>query len=309
MGKDSIGVKNMIKRVVKWIKVPLLFWRKLIAVEQKVEGIDFLLRASLDITKMSPARGHLRLLQLANAVFLRKVTTILERHEIPYWINFGTLLGAVRHGGFIPWDDDLDISILRDDRERMLEILAREFRADGLVKVIPSDCVRIRLLGTPCQIDVFASDPVSFTSDDAGGLDRLKQEFGRLQSALKVDFGRLKRDEGPILNRTDAEIQRLGHDFAKRWSTKGQKYILDGFEGLGKLKIWHWDWIFPIRKISFEGVEFCAPHDPEAMLSAIYGDYMTFPKGAPPHSDILSKLDDKALVKMSQLVAGDSNFC
>ena len=298
----------MIKRAVKWIEAPLLFWRKLLAVEQKAEGIDSLLRASLDITKMPPARGHLRLLQLANTAFLRKVTMILERHEIPYWINFGTLLGAVRHGGFIPWDDDLDISILRDDRMRMLEILDDELCADGAVKIIPSDCVRIRLLGTPCQIDVFASDPVSFSSDDAGSRDRLKREYGQLQSALKVGFDRLRMDERTILNLTDADVQAMGRDFSKRWSEGDLKFVLGGFEGMGKIRIWNWDWIFPLRKICFEGLDLYAPHDVNSVLSAIYGDYMVFPKEFHSHSDILSKLDDKALIRMSQLVAEGSDF-
>lgn len=293
----------MIKRVVKWIEAPLLFWRKLLAVERKVEGIDFLLRSSLDITKMPAARGHLRLLQLANAAFLRRVTMILEQHEIPYWINFGTLLGAVRHGGFIPWDDDLDISILRSDRQRMLEVLGRELCTDGSVRIIPSDCVRVRLLGTPCQIDVFSSDVIALSSEDAGGHERLNHDYREMQSALKVDFSRLCDDKGSILNRTDAEVQYMGREFSKRWSEGDRKFILGGFEGMGKVRLWDWDWIFPLEKLKFEGLEFLAPRNSDAVLSAIYGDYMVFPKMFLSHSDILPRIDDNALCKMSQLVA------
>ena len=53
----------------------------------------------------------------AQMVVLREIEKICERHSIKYFADMGTLLGAVRHKGFIPWDDDLDISMLRDDWE------------------------------------------------------------------------------------------------------------------------------------------------------------------------------------------------
>ena len=51
---------------------------------------------------------------------------LCEEHEIKYFIDFGTLLGAVRHKGFIPWDDDTDISLARDEFVRLYEILLKE---------------------------------------------------------------------------------------------------------------------------------------------------------------------------------------
>ena len=50
------------------------------------------------------------------------VTSLLEQHSIPYFLCWGTLLGAMRHGGLIPWDTDADIGVLVDDRDKLLAL-------------------------------------------------------------------------------------------------------------------------------------------------------------------------------------------
>ena len=57
---------------------------------------------------------------------LSDIAKVCEKHHILWFADFGTLLGAVRHGGFIPWDDDLDICMLRDGWLRFREIAGRE---------------------------------------------------------------------------------------------------------------------------------------------------------------------------------------
>jgi hypothetical protein len=54
------------------------------------------------------------------------VTTVLTKHNIKYFISFGTLLGAIRHGGLIPWDTDTDIIIAESDKNRAIEVLKQE---------------------------------------------------------------------------------------------------------------------------------------------------------------------------------------
>lgn len=68
----------------------------------------------------------------AMAGLLRYADAVLGEHDLPYWISCGTLLGAVRHGGFIPWDDDIDIQMRLDDRPRLLALRDR-IRRDGFV--------------------------------------------------------------------------------------------------------------------------------------------------------------------------------
>ena len=57
---------------------------------------------------------------------LKRFVKICEENDITYYIIGGTLLGAVRHGGFIPWDDDIDVAVPRDDYYRLIEVLHRE---------------------------------------------------------------------------------------------------------------------------------------------------------------------------------------
>ncbi|MEE1280512.1 MAG: LicD family protein [Oscillospiraceae bacterium] len=58
---------------------------------------------------------------------LQKLLCVLEKYNIPYFASGGTLLGAVRHGGFIPWDDDIDIMMLREDFDRLCAVAPNEF--------------------------------------------------------------------------------------------------------------------------------------------------------------------------------------
>ena len=57
---------------------------------------------------------------------LQRIAEVCDRHGIIWYAAYGTLLGAIRHEGFVPWDDDLDIWVMRSDYNRLIQILARE---------------------------------------------------------------------------------------------------------------------------------------------------------------------------------------
>lgn len=83
-------------------------------------------------SKYNPEGSLLRRDQLELLRMLEVVAQICEQHNIKWWLSSGTLLGAARHQGFIPWDDDLDIVLMRKDCKRLERIL-RSLNSDEFV--------------------------------------------------------------------------------------------------------------------------------------------------------------------------------
>jgi len=76
--------------------------------------------------KYNPEGSLLWQMQERMLLILAEIDKICQCHHIPYWLSGGSMLGAVRHGGFIPWDDDLDIEMLRPDFLKLMQILEKE---------------------------------------------------------------------------------------------------------------------------------------------------------------------------------------
>ena len=70
--------------------------------------------------------GKLNTLRIIEKDMLREIDRICRKHGIKYFISYGTMLGAVRHGGFIPWDDDVDVAMLRSEFEKFRQIAPKE---------------------------------------------------------------------------------------------------------------------------------------------------------------------------------------
>ena len=79
-----------------------------------------------DLSHYNPEGSVMRRAQMTMLEILNIFHEICTRHNIDYWLDWGTLLGARRHAGFIPWDDDLDVKILWKDRKRLISALEKE---------------------------------------------------------------------------------------------------------------------------------------------------------------------------------------
>lgn len=96
---------------------------------------------------------------------LRKVDAICKKHNIPYMLFSGTALGAVRHGGFIPWDDDLDVIMLRSDYRRFLRLASAELGEKYFLQAEfsehwPMFFSKLRKNGTACMERFVPKDPL-----------------------------------------------------------------------------------------------------------------------------------------------------
>ena len=85
---------------------------------------------------------------------LIEIDRICRKHNIPYFLDSGTALGAVRHGGFIPWDDDADVGMIREDYERFIKAAGTELQPRFFLQTRATDpdfhkfSAKIRLNGT-----------------------------------------------------------------------------------------------------------------------------------------------------------------
>lgn len=107
-----------------------------------------------------------RKLQLAQLYIMSEVAKICEENNIRYYLCGGSLLGAIRHNGFIPWDDDLDITMYREDLNKLTAILREKHSDVFFVQDFKSDknytryITKIRLNGTFQVEEHYKSDEI-----------------------------------------------------------------------------------------------------------------------------------------------------
>ena len=84
-------------------------------------------------------KNNIKSLQLICLEILKEIDRVCEKHNILYWLDSGSMLGAVRHNGFIPWDDDLDIKMYRDDYEKFLAVAPQELKKQYFLQTHQTD--------------------------------------------------------------------------------------------------------------------------------------------------------------------------
>lgn len=274
---------------------------------KKSNGIstqDYLLKLSED-SEVDATRSRFRQLYVELLIFIDKVCT---KHGLDYWISFGTLLGAVRHGGFIPWDDDIDLVILRKDYNRLVEVLQKELeeydlkKSCGLTLLLENrrnyfkgfrsvydvcdkdgnamiegkyNFLQIAWLKPFVKIDIF---PLDFIEDDK--LDGIRNSFAPIQYGFYND---MLNNKYRFADRIDCVRKQLGFTDSKT------KQFSESLECVPhwRIKIFDYDKTFPLASIEFEGHKFNCPKDCSHHLTSLYGhDYMEFPKVIENHDTL-----------------------
>ena len=169
------------------------------SLDAKLEDIRNLLIYNHPISSVPPATGKLRLLQDGNTVLLALFARKCRENGLRYWLDYGTLLGAVRHRGFIPWDDDLDVSMMRPEFDRLLELLPVLFPREEGFTWNRHAFLQIGYEGTPLNLDVY---PYHFYSESLSSPER-HEKLDRLMSGFKKDVVLV----GARMNLTDEQVQ------------------------------------------------------------------------------------------------------
>lgn len=253
--------------------------------------IDFELQAQLR-AKYNPDDSTLRKAQLQMLDILKCIDKICRKHNIHYWLSSGTLLGAVRHGGFIPWDDDLDIEMLKEDYDKLLSILKTE---------LPSEFI---LQNSSTEKDypfLFSKIRNKKTIIKESFIYKLKNE------GLYIDIFSLEKSFDPLFRISAILYHNLCFKLYKfRYIFYFNRYILTTIifplfriiskfhktdtlhhtYGIGFLKARKKTDIFPLSMIKFEDSYFYAPKNSDAYLKRIYGEYMILPKNIQIHGTI-----------------------
>ncbi len=236
----------------------------------------------IDITKVPPAQGLLRDIQLANLALLKELAYVCEKNNFKYILDAGTLLGAVRHSRFIPWDDDIDILMFREDYEKIVSAFKNTTRNSDIYAEYHRDkdtnsqyFIKIKHKKCPfLGVDIFPLD--SYWKHLS-----LKEQLIATNKICKI-LKHLKKEINPNISNEETKtiLTKTMKEKILLSSTNENGDFVYGVDFAHKLKNWFLDRdiVLPLRKIQFEDSKYTTVNKPKEFLKNIYGDYMKYPK-------------------------------
>lgn len=270
----------------------------------------YVLKTNEDGTEICVSDVHRVLLEMVQVI-----DQICVKHDIPYFLNGGSALGAVRHQGFIPWDDDLDIGMMLSDYKRFIEALKQDLPDDYCFQcfdthkeynvLIPGMKIRKKntyleevnsLLKNRCKdsdgifIDVFVYDyctcnkwvdlPYRLACQIMMPILILLDNIGINPVGLKKFFMRIARKYGEI----NQNSEYIGFDLTWTFKSPFHPFVFKKED------------IYPVQRVPFEGVMLPIAHHPhEYLCTAIAPSYMTLPplEAQKPKHIVDIRLEDK----------------
>ena len=235
---------------------------------------------------------------------LKEVDRICKKHNLKYFLGAGTLIGAVRHKGFIPWDDDIDLFMLRDDYEKLLEIGETEFKYPYFMQTPYTDkgtffsFLRIRNSNTTmidrafkyekfnqgCVLDIFPLDNCVLE----GSLERyniIKEliienaTYMRLNNPFPSDNEMERKKKYLSKKRNQLEVNERIHSIASQFNNINTEHVILGTNtivpfGTGTFPKSAFD---KSIVVDFYGIKATIPAGYDEVLTIAYGDYMQMP--------------------------------
>jgi lipopolysaccharide cholinephosphotransferase len=270
---------------------------------------------------------ELRRLQLASTKILKEFDRVCDVLGTPYFIYAGTAIGAVRHGGFIPWDDDIDVGMFRPDYERFLEEAPAVVGDDFVVvngrtdPFFPACNSNLALKNTLCVPEEFSSCPFQYPIGiGVYAFDKVSEDSRTRRKQMRgtwlwARLAFLRATPSPQLfikgwRRTLVSAachvaygaMRLFH-VSPAWIHRHWERSARRAEG-EQTETWAdftdqapLDWslthddVFPLQNVAFEGLVVKLPRENDKLLRRGYGDYMELPPKDERKNHYPSKLD------------------
>ena len=278
-------------------------------IKNELSTLKALMVYSTDITELKPAVGVLASIQNINARILEEVDRVCKENNLTYWLSFGTLLGAVRHKGYIPWDDDIDVVMVREDYDRFIEIFKKSTKnpnytaelyshPEGIFNLLKVYDNRNR---DSLFVDIFPCDyyykQIPFDEKVA------------LTNKLKNIHSKKNRkpfNEGVDIithhNYYKNLTKEIIFDNYKKENTSKPTILLGGEYFFWHFESWFFDWdeIFPLAEIEFCGKKFPCPNQTHTVLHLIYRDYMSMPTRLKCHSEY-RKYGAEEIIKLEEI--------
>ena len=235
----------------------------------------------------------LREAQLIMLDMLVEFDAICTKHNLKYWLDSGTLLGAVRHQGFIPWDDDIDLSMPVEDYRKFKEIANDELSDNIFFQTKESDekfkFDYIKLRSNRASIVEFHEKDIDIEYHQGVFVDifpmftLLNNEFHKnyysdvFKLIRETSAVSLHTPNGKNLPDVREKLVASVACMHQGWEKEENKVIYGG--EMPDVAAWFdQNKIFPLKKIEFEGLEFPVPHDPDHYLGSIYSfNFMELP--------------------------------
>lgn len=256
---------------------------------------------------------------------LKKFEVICKRLNLRYWLLYGTLIGAIRHKGFIPWDDDLDVGMPREDYNKLLNYFANnENSVDSLYIdnyrfdktcffYISRLCDKEHVLEFPLKnhksglfIDIYPLDGMGNDEDKNYWIQNWEHIHSiqkRLEMSCFKSFFTGKNNLHKLINfplNLYTKIRGRGYYLnlidlvSRKFDWNSSTYV--GIPAwAGSVRFERREWYDRSIKVPFEDMMITVPSDYDKILTTIYGDYMKLPPEKdrhPTHDYKAYKMED-----------------
>lgn len=306
---DEAHVKVALLGIIKFSLLKFSLRKRIWEVNAKLAYY----KKHVDITQVPKADGIVRRLQELQIPLIEEVDYVCKEAGFDYWIDFGTLLGAVRHKGFIPWDDDVDLGMPREFYDKFIETFNSKTRNPNMVALYPREnpkarnCfIKVKYKDSKFALDIF---PYDFYVQRLSHEEQvhLSQYF---KYCREEDVNKIVDKYGLTNEELLGKIYRLREKLAVNGENKKETEndLVWGVDFYHQWKHWFFNYevFYPLKEIEFEGIKLPCPNRYDEYLKTVYGDYMAYPKNA-KHSHSMYRFTESQLNEIQKMLNKEQN--